>query len=121
MKKILIVEDYADARSFMKFVVEMYGYQVIEAANGQEAVETVKHEVPDLILMDLAMPVMDGFTATRLIREFNGIDQMPIIAVTAFGSSCYKQAIEAGCNELVDKPVDFEKLKPVLTKYLVNQ
>ncbi len=120
MKKILIVEDYADARSFMKFVVEMYGYEVIEAANGQEAVETVKHELPDLILMDLAMPVMDGFTATRIIRESNGKDQMPIIAVTAFGSSCYKQAIEAGCNDLVDKPVDFEKLKPVLTRYLVN-
>jgi CheY-like chemotaxis protein len=117
MKKILVVEDYADARSFMKFVVEGYGYSVIEAANGQEAVETVKHESPDLILMDLAMPVMDGFTATRIIRESEG-NKTPIIAVTAYGSTCYKQAMEAGCNDLVDKPIDFDKLKPVLNKYL---
>lgn len=117
-KKILIVEDYEDARSFMKFVVERYGYRVVEAANGQEAVETVQHEFPDLILMDLAMPIMDGFTATRIIRAFEGMSEVPIIAVTAYGISCYKQAMEAGCNCLIDKPVDFETLKPVLSQYL---
>ncbi|MCU1288900.1 MAG: two-component system, cell cycle response regulator DivK [Acidobacteria bacterium] len=117
-KKILIVEDYEDARSFMKFVVERYGYKVVEAANGQEAVETVKHETPDLILMDLAMPVMDGFTATRIIRNFYGMEEVPIIAVTAYGSSCYDQAIEAGCNYLIDKPINFDTLKPVLNRYL---
>jgi CheY-like chemotaxis protein len=119
-KKILIVEDYEDARSFMKFVVERFGYLVVEAANGQEAVETVKYEFPDLILMDLAMPVMDGFTATRIIRAFDGMTQVPIIAVTAYGSSCYKQAMEAGCNCLIDKPVDFDTLRPVLNQYLTS-
>ncbi|HEX8286438.1 MAG TPA: response regulator [Pyrinomonadaceae bacterium] len=119
-KKILIVEDYEDARSFMKFVVERYGYNVVEAANGQEAVETVKHESPDLILMDLAMPVMDGFTATRIIRNFEGMEEIPIIAVTAYGNSCYKQAMEAGCNYLIDKPINFDTLKPVINQYLTT-
>ena len=82
-KKVLIAEDYADTRSFMKFLVESYGYQVLEATDGQEAVETVQHEKPDLVLMDLAMPVMDGLAATRVIRGFDGMSKLPIIAVTA--------------------------------------
>ena len=119
-KKILIVEDYEDIRSCMKFIIEGYGYQVIEAANGFEAVESIKQNSPDLILMDIALPLMDGLTATRLIRNHNGAEKIPIIAVTAFGSAYFSKALESGCNCLISKPVDFDALEPVLKQFLNN-
>ena len=118
IKKVLIVEDYEDTREFMKFLLESYGYQVIEAADGIEAVDRAKNQSPDLILMDISLPVVDGLTATRTIREYNTKAQMPIIAVTAFGKNFYNKAIEAGCNDLIDKPVDFDVLEPILSHYL---
>jgi CheY-like chemotaxis protein len=117
-KKILVAEDYADTRSLMKFVIESYGHQVFEAENGQEAVETVKSENPDLVLMDMAMPVMDGLTATKMIRQFDGTTKLPIIAVTAYGDSYYRQAMEAGCDDLINKPLDLTTLEPLLNQYL---
>lgn len=118
MKKVLIVEDYEDTRDFMKFLLESYGYQVIEAADGIEAIDRVKQQHPDLVLMDISLPVVDGLTATRVIRESNATEEVPIIAVTAFGKSYYKKAMEAGCNDLIDKPVDFDVLEPILNQYL---
>jgi CheY-like chemotaxis protein len=117
-KTILIVEDYEDTRSFMKFVVESYGYQVIEATDGIEAIDRFKQFHPDLILMDISLPVVDGLIATKTIREFDNSGKVPIIAVTAFGRLYYKQAMEAGCDELLDKPIDFEMLEPVINQYL---
>lgn len=117
-KKVLVVEDYDDAREFMKFLLEAYGYQVIEAADGIEAVDRVKQQHPDLVLMDISLPIVDGLTATRAIREFDGKTKLPIIAVTAFGKNYYKRAIEAGCNDLIDKPIDFDVLEPILHQYL---
>jgi CheY-like chemotaxis protein len=117
-KKILIVEDYADTRSVMKYLLESYGYQVVEAENGEQAVEKVKADNPDLVLMDIAMPVMNGLTATKIIREFDNGAKLPIIAVTAYGDSYYRQAIEAGCDDLINKPLDFTLLGPLLNQYL---
>jgi CheY-like chemotaxis protein len=117
-KTILIVEDYVDIRAMMKFLVEGFGYQVVEAADGQEAVERVKQYHPDLILMDLSLPVMDGLTATQIIRKVDGLGKIPIIAVTAYGNSYYRRAIEAGCDDLINKPLDFNNLEPMLKQYL---
>jgi len=117
-KKVLIVEDYEDTREFMKFLLETYGYQVIEATDGMEAVDRTKQLHPDLILMDISLPVVDGLTATRAIRQFDWANDVPIIAITAFGKNYYKRAIEAGCNDLIDKPVDFDVLEPILDHYL---
>ena len=117
-KKVLVVEDYEDTRDFMKFLLESYGYQVIEAADGIEAIDRVKQQQPDLVLMDISLPVVDGLSATKAIREFEADDKVPIIAVTAFGKSFYKKAIEAGCDDLIDKPVDFDVLEPILSQYL---
>lgn len=119
-KTILIVEDYEDARGFMKFLLESFGYEVVEAADGAKAIEVFHLAHPDLILMDISMPVMDGLTATKIIRGFDEGRRIPIIAVTAFGKNCMTNAMEAGCNELIDKPVDFDKLEPVLHHYLVS-
>ena len=117
-RKILIVEDYEDSRTFMKFLIESYGYQVIEASDGLEAVESLKLQFPDLILMDMAMPMMDGIDATKAIRKFKQAASIPIIAVTAHGKMFYEKAIAAGCNDLIEKPVDFDSLESVLNQYL---
>lgn len=117
-RKILIAEDYEDTRIFMKFLIESYGYQVIEAADGLEAVESLKTQFPDLILMDMAMPVMDGIDATKAIRKFKRAESIPIIAITAHGKLFYEKAIAAGCNDLIEKPVDFRSLEAILNQYL---
>jgi CheY-like chemotaxis protein len=117
-KTVLIVEDYEDTREFMKILLESYGYKVIEAADGIEAIDRVKQYHPDLILMDISLPFVDGLTATRTIRDFDVDSQVPIIAVTAFGKTYYSKAIEAGCDDLIDKPIDFDTLEPILKGYL---
>lgn len=115
---ILIVEDYEDSRAFLKLLLETYGYETIEAADGLDAIETVRKNFPDLILMDISMPVMDGLTATRKIRNTKRGAHIPIIAITAFGKQFYKKALEAGCNDLIEKPVDFDTRETKLEQYL---
>jgi CheY-like chemotaxis protein len=118
VKKILVVEDVADIQLMMRVLLESFGYQVITANDGSEAVEKVKEDQPDLILMDIMMPVLDGISATKIIREFE-TDKIPIIAVTAYDNPYHQRALDAGCNEVIPKPLDFEYLKTRLTQYLV--
>ncbi len=117
-KKILIVEDSEDTRDFMKLLLESHGYQVIEAADGIEALDKFKNHQPDLILMDISLPNVGGLTVTKAFRELDTTGTLPIIAVTGFGKYYYQQAIEAGCNDLISKPFDFEVLRPLIEKYL---
>lgn len=117
-KKILVVDDCKDSRHVMKFLLEGYGFQVFEARNGFEAVEKNKQEHPDLILMDISMPFLDGLAATRNIRESEPANKVPIIAVTAHGQNYQQQAIEAGCNKLINKPVSFDELFSLIEQYL---
>jgi CheY-like chemotaxis protein len=117
-KTVLIVEDYADSRTMMRVLVEWHGYDVIEAADGYEAVEKSVQYHPDLILMDLALPIMDGATATKLIREAEGFDKVSIVALTAFSNTSFDKAIEAGFDDVLVKPLHFENLEPLLNHYL---
>ena len=117
-KKVLIVEDYDDSREFMKLLIEAFGYETITATNGSEAVEITKEESPDLILMDMSLPVMDGIRATEIIRNSVNISQMPIVAVTAHGKVIAKRAMEVGCNQVIDKPLDFNSFELILNQYL---
>ena len=117
-KKILIVEDSEDTRDFMKPLIESYGYQVIEAADGIEALDKFKNHQPDLILMDISLPNVGGLTVTKAFRELDTTGKLPIIAITGFGKFYYQQAIEAGCNDLISKPFDFDVLRPLIEKYL---
>ncbi|MBX7174614.1 MAG: response regulator [Pyrinomonadaceae bacterium] len=119
MKRVLVVEDYADTRALMRYLLQNFGYEVLEATDGQDAINKIKENSVDLILMDISMPVMDGLTATQIIRQFEGFTKTPIIAVTAYGKSYYRQAIEAGCDDLINKPLDFNNLKPLLEQYLL--
>lgn len=116
-KMILIVEDYDDSREVLRFMLERCGYNVIEASDGIEAVDKARRFRPDLILMDISLPVVDGLTATRAIREVTGLG-VPIIAVTAFGSDFRSDASAAGCDELLEKPLDHRLLKPLIRRYL---
>lgn len=119
--KILVAEDFDDTRSMIKTLLEMKGHRVFEAVNGQEAVEIAAREHPDLILMDLNMPVMDGIAATRRLREDLCTCDVPVVAVTAHcggeGNGWRERALSAGCLECVPKPVDFDKLDDLLGRF----
>lgn len=118
-KKVLIVEDSEESRSFMKFLVESYGFQVIEASDGIEALDKFKKYHPDIVLMDMSLPMVNGLITTKAIRESDATGNVLIIAITAFGKSYYEQAIEAGCNDLISKPVDTVLLESILNNHLL--
>jgi CheY-like chemotaxis protein len=102
----------------MKILLEIHGYDVIEAADGYEAVEKAVEEEPDLILMDIAMPVMDGIDSTRTIRRHEELRSIPIVAVTAYGEFYSQHARNAGCIDVIQKPIDFSQLKPMIERYI---
>lgn len=118
MSRVLVVDDYEDTRDLIRFLLEMYGYEVSEATNGIEALESVNRQVPDLILMDISMPRMDGLTAARKIRSQPRFAKLPIIAITAQSEGFRKPAMEAGCDALISKPIDIDDLRPVINKHL---
>jgi two-component system sensor histidine kinase/response regulator len=107
--KILIVEDHHDSREALRALFEAYGYQVVEAMNGRLAIERARAEQPNLILMDIMMPELDGLDATRLIRAMPGHERTPIIAVSAL-EDLHELALQAGMSDYVRKPVDIRGL-----------
>ena len=116
---VLLVEDTEDNRFMMRRLLEMTGYRVVEAMNGEEAVKLAQSESPQLILMDLSLPVIDGLAATRLIRQLPAFELTPIIAVSAHDTSDFQlEAIEAGCNRYVTKPIDFNELEQLIAQLL---
>ena len=117
-KKVLIVEDCEDSREFLKVLVEGYGYQVIEAMDGIEAFHNFKKHSPDIVLMDMSLPTVDGLITTKAIREIDSARKVPIIALTAFGKIFYEQAIEAGCDDFLGKPFDIDSLESMMSKHL---
>lgn len=118
-KKVMIVEDHEDTRTMMRIILELCGYDVLTAGNGSDALETAKQYHPDMILMDLTMPVMDGLTATRLIRQYDEyLASIPIVAITGDGQTRTRLAVESGCNRVLQKPINFDDLRPLLASYL---
>ena len=116
---VLLVEDTEDNRFMMRRLLEMTGYRVVEAMNGEEAVKLAKSELPQIILMDLSLPVIDGLAATRLIRKLPNLESIPIIAVSAHDTSDFQsEAIQAGCNSYVTKPIDFNELEELIAQLL---
>jgi len=116
---VLLVEDTEDNRFMMRRLLEMSGYRVVEATNGQEAVRIAEAESPGLILMDLSLPMIDGLAATRLIRKMPKLTKTPIIAVSAHDTSDFlTEALEAGCNSYITKPIDFNELEQLIVSQL---
>src|SRR6185436_6991517 len=117
--KVLLVEDFEDTRLFMRLELEEQGFIVFEAENGEVAVETATREKPDVILMDLTLPLMDGFTATKLIRQNDELKDVPIIAVTAHQEDDFRNDAKAsGFDAYVTKPIDANWLKELIAGLL---
>ncbi len=111
MKKVLVVEDHPDMLEVLTWHMELMGYSVIIAKHGKEGVEKAIKEKPQLILMDIMMPVMDGREATRRIRANPETHNIPVLASTVlFRESDIRACLEAGCNDIITKPFSYQEL-----------
>jgi CheY-like chemotaxis protein len=118
-RTVMVVEDYDDTRLLLRKILEDLGYNVLEASNGQEAVDIAGREHPDLILMDLDLPILDGIQATQRIRQQAKLESVPIVAVTAYPMSyTHVKAFAKGCNEYMPKPIDMTELANLVNRYL---
>jgi CheY-like chemotaxis protein len=118
MANILVVEDFEDSRFSLCRLLEMSGHHVLEATGGREAVEIALRERPDLILMDVSLPDMDGIRATEAIRSGEPAERTPIIVLSAHDSPPFPQrAFAAGCDDYVTKPVDFDRLEVLIDRF----
>lgn len=109
---ILVVEDHDDTRAMLCLLLEGWGFGVIEACNGLEAVEAASRERPQLIMMDGRLPLLDGLEATRRIRQNEVLDHIKILALNGSGSPLYHaEALAAGCNDSIEKPFDIDRLR----------
>ena len=118
---ILVAEDNEDNRFIMKMLLEMRGYRVLTAANGREAIASAERERPDMILMDLRMPLLNGLAATRQLRQHTDarLRQLPVIALSAYDPAQHRAvAIAAGCNDYVTKPIDYDALEKLIETFL---
>jgi len=120
MYKILLVEDNELNRKLITSrLSDESNYVIGEAEDGKSAVEIAYHHQPDLILMDMSLPVKDGWEATRELRKFERTKDIPIIALTAHAMECDQvKSMEAGCDEFISKPIDFVSLKLVMQRLL---
>ena len=119
--KVLLVEDVEDTRLFMRLELEQQGFIVLEAEDGRSAVDVAAKEIPDVILMDLTLPYMDGFSAAKLIRMKSGkLQTVPIIAVTAHQETDFRTGAKAsGFDAYVTKPIDINSLKELIDGLLI--
>lgn len=118
-KRILVVEDNRDNMTLIVDVLTSMDYEVLQAIDGEAGVEIATEEKPDLILMDLSLPKMDGWTATREIKGQDDLKDIPIIALTAHAMIGDKEkALEAGCDDYLSKPIDLPQLAKKLMQYL---
>jgi len=118
MKKVLVVEDVEMNRELMVQLLEDR-YEVIEAVNGEEGVEAAERERPELILMDLSLPVMNGWEATRRLKADPELKSIPVIALTAHAMKGDREtALAAGCDDYLVKPIDEDELMEKMTKFL---
>ncbi|HKZ02482.1 MAG TPA: response regulator [Pyrinomonadaceae bacterium] len=119
-RRVLLVEDTEDNRFMMRRLLEMSGYNVTEAVNGEEAVRLARREEPDVILMDLSLPIVDGLGATRRIRELPALRHTPIVAVSAHDTADFhSDAMAAGCDAYITKPIDFAELEEIVNRLLM--
>ena len=119
MIKLLLVEDNEDNRDMLSRRLERKGYEVMLAVDGQEGVDKATSQLPDLILMDMSLPVMDGWEATKQLKKRTATENIPVIALTAHAmSSDRDKAIEAGCDDYDTKPVDFTRLLGKISKLI---
>ena len=116
---ILVVDDFDDTRLLLRTWLERKGFQVIEAENGIEAVAQAETNLPNLIIMDLEMPELDGLAATRRIRAVKELEKVPVLAVSAYGAEQFRDdALAAGCDEYVSTPFEPEALEKLIRSFV---
>ena len=118
-KVILLVEDEPKNLTLLRDVLQVSGYKTIEATDGKQGVELAKSKKPDLILMDVQMPVMDGLEATRILKADATTSNIPVLALTSYAMKGDKERIlEAGCDGYLAKPIDIKELLKIVAEYL---
>jgi two-component system cell cycle response regulator DivK len=118
---VLLVEDTEDNRQMMRRLLEMSGFRVVEATNGREAVEVASQVQPQIILMDLSLPIIDGLAATRQIRSLPELNTVPIVAVSAHDTADFhSEALDAGCDAYVTKPINYTELEHLVTRLIAG-
>jgi CheY-like chemotaxis protein len=114
-KTILVVDDFDDTRLLLRTWLQKKGYRVVEAVNGKQAVAETESRRPDLIIMDVEMPELDGLAATRQIRTLADSEELPIVIVSAYAADQFRdEALAAGCNEYVSTPFEPDKLEELI-------
>ena len=116
---ILVVDDSADNVAVISLDLQQQGYRVVTASNGEDAVAVATQTLPNLILMDINLPTLDGLGATRRIRETDGLREVPIVAITAFGTEGFQRAAyDAGLSGYLTKPIDFDRMHQLIARLL---
>lgn len=114
---VLVVEDHDDTREMLELLLGIFGCRVIAAGNGEQAVTLAEQTHPDLILMDMNIPLLDGLTVTRIIRAQAALNRVPIVAVTGFDTpKHHAAALKAGCNYCIAKPIDLDLLEELVKR-----
>ena len=121
MSRILLVEDNEMNRDMLKRRLERREFTVLVAVDGVQGVDMMKSEKPDIVLMDMSLPEMDGWTATRTVKADDDIKNIPVIALTAHAMSGDREkAMEAGCDDYETKPIDFDRLLGKINQKLAS-
>jgi len=118
-KTILIVEDEPKNMKLLRDLLQRFGYEILEASDGEEGVKSAGEKIPNLILMDIMMPKMDGLEATRIIKANTQTKQIPIIALTSYAMKGDRErTIEAGCDGYIAKPIDIQEVLKTIEHFL---
>lgn len=116
---ILVVDDSADNVALISLYLQQQGYRVVTASNGEDAIRVAAQMFPNLILMDISMPTLDGLGATRRIRENDSLREIPVIAVTAFGTEGFQRAAyDVGVSGYLTKPIDLDRMNLLIARLL---
>ena len=116
---ILVVDDSADNVAMISLDLQQQGYRVVTAGNGEDAITVATQMMPNLILMDINLPALDGLGATRRIREYDALRDVPVIAITAFGTEGFQRAAyDAGVAGYLTKPIDFDRMHQLIARLL---
>ena len=121
-KTILIVEDEPKNLKLLRDLLQRFGYEILEAPDGEQGVKITGEKIPDLILMDIMMPKMDGLEATRIIKADNKTKHIPVIALTSYAMKGDREkTLEAGCDGYIAKPIDIQEVLKTIEHFLTAQ
>jgi len=120
--KILVIEDNEQNIYLVSFILEKYGYQVVQARNGAEGIEKAQQEKPDMVLLDIQLPVMNGYEVAQELRKGKELKTTPIIAITSYAMPGDREhALEAGCSGYIEKPINPDTFINQITGYFDSQ